>query len=319
MSLYWVGTIVGERFDLAASKPHLMVIIYNGLKDCGMREKLLKLIGEKENIPPLPDILLRLEAKIEDPKSNISDIAVLIETEPVLSGRLIKLSNSVFFGGGREKIENLSSAILRLGLKMVLDLAYTLEIPKMFMKGKGLNQKKFWEHSLAVAILARLLSRRCDNLVAQADLCYLSGLMHDIGIVIFNFFIPDEYNAFLKDIKGVAEPLEKLEMERFGMSHPELGSLFIKKWWPVPDEVVFAVGKHYLEVSDPSKDHPTLLMVIIANTLANNFELENGISSFSAPHNEPFLLELGLTPTAIQELLEEARESLYIAKEVLYN
>ena len=157
-----------------------------------MREKLLKLIEEKENIPPLPDILLRLEAKIENPKSNISDIAVLIETEPILSGRLIKMSNSVFFGGGREKIENLSSAILRLGLKMVLDLAYTLEVPKLFMNGKGLNQKKFWEHSLAVAILARLLSRKCNNLVAEAELCYLSGLMHDIGILIFNFFILGE-------------------------------------------------------------------------------------------------------------------------------
>ena len=92
-----------------------------------MREVLLKLIEEKSNIPPLPDILLRLESKIEDPKSNISDIAILIETEPILAGRLIKLSNSVFFGGGREKVEHLHGAILRLGLKMILDLAYTLE------------------------------------------------------------------------------------------------------------------------------------------------------------------------------------------------
>ena len=284
-----------------------------------MREKLLKLIEEKENIPPLPDILLRLEAKIEDPKSNISDISVLIETEPILSGRLIKLSNSVFFGGGREKIENLSSAILRLGLKMVLDLAYTIEVPKLFMKGKGMNQKKFWEHSLAVAILARLLSRKCDGLVAEPDICYLSGLMHDLGILLFNFFIPNEYGALLRDIKGVEEPLEKLEMERFGIAHPELGSLFIKKWWPVPDEVVFAVGKHYLGISDQDKDYPTLLIVIISNTLANNFEMENGISSYSQPTNEKFLAEQGLTPTDVQELIQEARESLYLAKEVLYN
>jgi len=284
-----------------------------------MREKLLKLIEEKENIPPLPDILLRLEAKIEDPKSNISDISVLIETEPILSGRLIKLSNSVFFGGGREKIENLSSAILRLGLKMVLDLAYTSEVPKLFMKGKGMNQKKFWEHSLAVAILARLLSRKCDGLVAEPDICYLSGLMHDLGILLFNFFIPNEYGALLRDIKGVEEPLEKLEMERFGIAHPELGSLFIKKWWPVPDEVVFAVGKHYLGISDQDKDYPTLLIVIISNTLANNFEMGNGISSFSQPTNEKFLAAQGLTPTDVQELIDEARESLYLAKEVLYN
>ncbi len=82
----------------------------------GMRNSIIAMVEEKGNIPPLPDILLRLESKIEDPKSNISDIAVLIETEPILSGRMIQLSNSVFFSRGGDKVENLSQAIIRLGL-----------------------------------------------------------------------------------------------------------------------------------------------------------------------------------------------------------
>ena len=53
----------------------------------------------------------------------------MIKTEPVLWGRLIKLSNSVFFGG-RDEVLDLSSEIMRLGLKMVLDLAYTVDLPK---------------------------------------------------------------------------------------------------------------------------------------------------------------------------------------------
>lgn len=119
-----------------------------------MREQILETIQEKKNIPPLPDILHRLEAKIGNPKSKISDIAILIETEPILSGRLIQLSNSVFFGGGGSRVDRLPDAIIRLGLKMILDLAYTLEIPKLFMHDHALNQKKFWQHSLAVAILS---------------------------------------------------------------------------------------------------------------------------------------------------------------------
>ena len=47
--------------------------------------------------------------------------------------------------------------------------------------------------------------------------------------------------------------------------------------------------------------------------------MENGISSYSQPTNEKFLAEQGLTPTDVQELIQEARESLYLAKEVLYN
>ena len=82
-----------------------------------MKEKLLETKGD---LPPLSDILSNLEGRINDPESDIEEISSLIQTEPVLSGRLIKLSNSVLFGGGRDEVLDLNSAIMRLGLKMFL-------------------------------------------------------------------------------------------------------------------------------------------------------------------------------------------------------
>lgn len=243
----------------------------------GMRESLIAMVQEKGNIPPLPDILVRLESKIEDPKSNISDIAVLIETEPILAGRMIQLSNSVFFNRGGNKVENMSQAIIRLGLKMILDLAYTLEVPKLFMKGKGINQNRFWQHSLAVAILSRIMNQRLKDLEIEQDMCYLAGLMHDIGIMVFNYLIPEEYAAFLKQIRGAELPLHDLEVQKFGISHPELGALFIQKWWPVPEEVVMSVGKHFLTISDQGKKYPILLVVIIANAVANTYDMGKSV------------------------------------------
>jgi HD-like signal output (HDOD) protein len=283
-----------------------------------MRDSIIAMVGEKGNIPPLPDILVRLESKIEDPKSNISDIAILIETEPILSGRMIQLSNSVFFSRGGDKVENLSQAIIRLGLKMILDLAYTLEVPKLFMKGKGINQNKFWQHSLAVAILSRILNQRLKGLQIEQDMCYLSGLMHDIGIMVFNYLIPEEYSEFLKHIRGEEKPLHELEIEKFGISHPELGSLFIQKWWPVPEEVVTSVGKHFLTMSNQGKKYPILLVVIIANAIANTYDMGNGISGLEEPFNYAFLAQEGLSREDLEEIVEETRESLYLAKEVLY-
>ena len=284
----------------------------------GMRDSIIAMAGEKGNIPPLPDILLRLESKIEDPKSNISDIAILIETEPILAGRMIQLSNSVFFSRGGNKVENLSQAIIRLGLKMILDLAYTLEVPKLFMKGKGINQNRFWQHSLAVAIFSRNLNQRLQGLVVEQDMCYLSGLMHDIGIMVFNYLIPEEYSAFLKEVRGVETPLHELELQKFGISHPELGSLFIEKWWPVPEEVVTSVGKHFLGMSNQGKKYPILLVVIMANAIANTYDMGNGISDWEEPLNYNFLMQQGLSREILDEIVEETRESLFLAKEVLY-
>ena len=284
----------------------------------GMRSSILAMVEEKGNIPPLPDILVRLESKIEDPKSNISDISILIETEPILAGRMIQLSNSVFFNRSGNKVENLSQAIIRLGLKMILDLAYTLEVPKLFMKGKGLKQNKFWEHSLAVAIMSRILSQRLEGLRIEQDMCYLSGLMHDIGIMVFNYLIPEEYAKFLKQIGGTESSLHDLESQKFGISHPELGSVFIQKWWPVPEEVVTSVGMHYLTMSNQGKKYPILLTVIIANAIANANDMGNGISHSEEPINYNFLAQQGLSREALEDIVEETRESLYLAKEVLY-
>ena len=284
----------------------------------GMRESILAMVEEKGNIPPLPDILVRLESKIENPKSNISDIAILIETEPILAGRMIQLSNSVFFSRGGNKVENLSQAIIRLGLKMILDLAYTLEVPKLFMKGKGIEQDRFWQHSLAVALLSRILNRRLEGLIVEQDLCYLSGLMHDIGIMVFNYLIPKEYSGFLKEVRGIETPLHELEIQKFGISHPELGSLFIEKWWPVPEEVVTSVGKHFLGMSNQGKKYPILLVVIMANAIANTYAMGNGISDWEEPLNYNFLMQQGLSREILDEIVEETRESLFLAKEVLY-
>ncbi|MEE8127130.1 MAG: hypothetical protein V3T45_01150, partial [Nitrospinaceae bacterium] len=101
-------------------------------------------------------------------------------------------------------------------------------------------------------------------------------------------------------------------------SHPELGSLFIQKWWPVPEEIVTSVGRHYLTMSNQGKKYPILLVVIIANAIANTYDMGNGISHSEEPVNYNFLIQQGLSREDLEEIVEETRESLYLAKEVLY-
>ena len=63
-----------------------------------MKEKLRALIEEKGDLPPLPEILINFERKVNDPDCDVLEISGIIESKPVLSGRLIQLSNSVLFG-----------------------------------------------------------------------------------------------------------------------------------------------------------------------------------------------------------------------------
>ena len=163
-----------------------------------MREKILETINKEQSLPPLPDVLSKIEQKVYDPDTCISDISSLIYTEPVLSGNLMKLANSVFIGGGRDQAEDLDNAVGRLGLKLVLDLAYTLELPKITSGNKTINQGAFWRHAFGTAICSRSLSELFSQDVDQRENAYLSGLMHDVGILVFLHNIPQEYCNFLK-------------------------------------------------------------------------------------------------------------------------
>jgi len=276
-----------------------------------MKDKILKLLGEKGDLPPLPEILLKLEKLIGDPDSDIEAIAELIETEPVLSGRLIKLANSVLFGGGREKARDLSSAILRLGIKMILDLAYTIQLPNMFSKFKSFDQFLFWKHSLAVACLTQGLAQKADLSYEEKEESYVCGLMHDLGIVVFGYLIPEEYKNFVASAKIREFSLELLEREQFGISHPELGSAFIQKQWPVSPTVIQAVKEHH----DPfvvNGSRPTLSQIVhIANQVANAHGITHGIGLPPTWEIDDTILKfLGLSQEEFEKVLERTLEGL---------
>jgi len=282
-----------------------------------MRDELLQKIKEKSDLPPLPDILIRLESKIEDPRADINEVAQLIETEPVLAGRLLALSNSVFFGAGREKIQSMKGAVLRLGLKLVLDLAYTLELPSLLSGIKNFNQEKFWKHSLAVGILARQLCNRLDETRRLGEQCYLAGLMHDIGILVFYFLVPGDYAGFLKEAEGQEASLEQLEQNHFGIGHAELGSRFIEKWWPVDPQVVEAIRRHHEPLGPDSDSDLAVATVHLANAIAYQHDWEPGLPGRADPLNRKYLVTQGMTLESYLELVEEARASLDATHEIL--
>ena len=283
-----------------------------------MREKLIALIEEKGDLPPLPDILINLENRVNDPDCDILEISGIIETEPVLSGRLIQLSNSVLFGGGREKTEDLNDAVMRLGIKMVLDMAYSLKLPGLFNKPKSFNQLSFWTHSLGVAYLTRSLAYIVDVPKDEIEFAYLCGLMHDVGILVFDHLIPDEYGLFLGKIKTSKLTLAENEIQTFGITHAEIGSRFIGKWWPVSPGLVHAIRAHHDSPGETGNSKHIAHLLATANYLANQNEFDNGIvPEDTAPLEYGVLDKLDLDFEELEILIENTKEGLTAAQALL--
>ena len=283
-----------------------------------MKEKLIDLVEKKGDLPPLPDILINLENRVNDPDYDIFEISGIIETEPVLSGRLIQLSNSVLFGGGREKTTDLNGALMRLGIKMILDLAYTLKLPGLFKKPKGFDQIQFWTHSLGVAYLTRSLAYIVKIPQEEIEFAYICGLMHDIGVMVFDHLIPDEYSQFLKKIKSSQITLAENEMETFGITHAELGARFIERWWPVSPNLVQAIRIHHDSPGTDGDVKHIAHLLTTANLLANQNEFSNGIVPEStAPLEYGVLDKLDIDFEELEILIENTKEGLDAAQSLL--
>lgn len=91
--------------------------------------------------------------------TTIDDIARLVQTDPALSGRLLRLANTS--GGGHRPIAAVNEALLRIGMKAVGQLAMGFSLVDQFKEGpcKAFDYRSFWSHSLLMALAARELGR----------------------------------------------------------------------------------------------------------------------------------------------------------------
>ncbi len=280
----------------------------------------MELVRTNPNLPPLPKILLGLQKLMDDADCDVEDVYRLIKTDPVLSGRLITLANSALFGSGRDETQNLEDAVVRLGMKQSMDLLYALELPRTFQKSKAFDQIEFWKHSMAVAFITRSLARKVLSDMDDLGASFLSGLMHDVGILVFDNIIPEEYFNFLtlKDLSSTDKPLELLEEEEFEINHAEVGAEFITKWWSLPSQVASAARGHH--GAGPVKGKPLTLNQVVstANRIANMHQFTHPVNTaFEDLPEEGYLDILDISQEELDVVIDTTVVGLMVAETLL--
>ncbi|AEH44760.1 diguanylate cyclase [Thermodesulfatator indicus DSM 15286] len=190
--------------------------------------KVLKeLARQKElDLPSFPPLAIKLVEAVKE--GSFEKLAKLIQLDPALSSKVLKLANSPFFSHGK-KVEDLKSAIAILGTEMLQNIALSFILIKHFtQKGKGkFDFAHFWRRSLTAAIAASLLAEECG---LSRERLYLGALLMDFGILVMYHLYPDDYIQVLESKK--IEEISILEAEKrvFGITHPEVGKEIIAIW-----------------------------------------------------------------------------------------
>jgi len=228
------------------------------------QEKIIKALN---TIQPLPAAVQKLLSLLQDPEVNASDIARVMSYDPTLTARILRVTNSSFFGLSH-RISTVSQAIPILGIQGLRNLALGVAIFSHFKQATPTHSiERIWSHSLGVASAARLTAGRFK--LADADELFVAGLMHDIGKLLLVRHFEEEYTQLLAGGPYTRQKLCQLEKRTFGVDHAQLGSLLCQ-FWKIPDKLTNLVARHHdpLDETKMSEQEFVPLMVIkIANDL----------------------------------------------------
>jgi len=231
---------------------------------------LEKSIGEKvstlRNLPTLPHILIKLIRACNDDNVSLEQISTIIEKDPSLSGKILRLVNSAYYALPR-KIGTIKQAVGYLGTNTTKNTAISASVLRAFDRTAGnatMNLKRFWWHSLRCAVTARLLARELRY--PGPEEAFLAGLLHDIGRLVLWVNFKEEYGALLREYMDRPDLLLAGEI-RLGLNHCEVGAWLLQRW-NLQSFVSDAVLYHHEPVERIVGAFSLVKIIFAANTLS---------------------------------------------------
>ena len=253
-------------------------------------------------LPVLPGIATQVQKLSESPDASIEDLSRLIERDIHISTRLIFIANSPLYRG-IDKVEDLHSALIRLGMKAASGLISTLVARDLFKsenrKLNGLLQN-LWLHSFACGCIGKKIALELG--IRNPDTVFLMGIVHDIGKMLL-----------LKSIADIhpEETFESMElMLAIHEIHTTFGAVLLKKMNFSKEFIQVAEFHHWNDFS--KEDEKELLVIHLADYLAARtgfvfFNLEQAEDDLK---NLESLKQLGISADRAMEIADEAKDTV---------
>ncbi|MFH0880729.1 MAG: HDOD domain-containing protein [Lentisphaerota bacterium] len=237
-------------------------------------------VAAHSDISSIQNIVSRIMEVIQSPKSNAIDLKNLIEIDPPLASRVLKLANSAYYGMKRRMGEILD-AIVCIGFEAVKELALSQKVCELFHKDvlmHGYSRSAIWMHSICVAQCGKMIYRREFRL--PGDDIYTLGLLHDLGIIVEDQFLRKEFTQILERRKKEKKDLIETEMAVLGYCHEDIARRLTEEWH-FPDVLCKTIG--YAERPRPAPEEYSRL----AKTLyLSNYACRKARLGYNECHRE---------------------------------
>ena len=264
-----------------------------------------KIFRKLEDLPPMPQIVIKAREVMADPNAGINDLVKLFEKDQSIVTKVLRLGNSAYYGVSG-KIATVRHAAVLLGQKTLGEVITMAGISNLMgneLIGYGLNSGDLWRHSLAVGFGAQLLASRVNPQISND--AFVAGLIHDGGKIILDEYVlqrKEEFDTYLAD--GDQTYLEA-EKDLLGIDHCEIAADICKKWI-LPDAIHHPIRWHH----NPSRSGGSELALFlhVADYFAKMSGIGTGPDDLQYQMEEDAVESLGFQEEELDTLLVDVME-----------
>jgi putative nucleotidyltransferase with HDIG domain len=238
-----------------------------------------KVLHGIDRLEPLPMTVQKLMVALNGDEVDFNEIAETIEYDGAITSNILCTANSAAFGG-RNQIEHVREAVIRLGTITLLDIMLIGHLRSMHMTNSAnrRSEDELWLHGATASLAVKAIIKETRNRkIPEAST--IAALIHDIGKLVMVRHLNAEMRAVTE--KCLRDNMSVLEAEKqlFDCTHAEVGAAIAHKW-TFPEPITQAIEHHH--EMPPAEPNPMLDAVIVANLVANTIAAAPSEDGFPA-------------------------------------
>ena len=232
-----------------------------------------KLSTAVEKMPAFPKSVQRILELSRDINCQPKELVMVIEKDPVMTMKLLRILNSAYYSFPKQ-ITSVNQSVVYLGLNTIKNMALSFAAMGVLpqQNSAGFDIQRYLLHSLTTATLARTMCQKFGghDEIDPAD-CYIAGLLHDFGKVVFAQFMPAEFKEALTLSSEQSISLHAAERQVIGADHSLVGAMLVGKW-QFPESLADTIRYHHSEIQP---ENTVLSSLFVADQISKKLAMGN--------------------------------------------
>lgn len=247
---------------------------------------------------------------INDPASSARDLKAIVEVDPPLTAKVLKIANSAYYSS-RRHISDIEEAVIWIGFDKLKEIALSQKVCEVFHSrdvAKGFSRQMLWSHSVATAVTGKAIYRM--EFGERGEDIYAAGLLHDLGIITADQFLTADFEAALLKTKESKINLHEAELAQWGFTHADIGRAVAERW-QLPESLCESIGFHHDPTDAPEPFRKLADTLYVANDMAH--DLHMGFKTLHFPDKDMFqacLARLNVSQVALELIVESVRREI---------